>query len=113
MHGVNQPVNVINFEISRCTAGNRMYFEWDPNKATANLRKHGVSFEEATSALRDMLSATAHDPDHSDDEERFVTFGISFHGRLLAVSHTERGDAIRVVSARLATNLERRIYEEN
>ncbi len=93
-------------------AGKRMYFEWDPKKALANLHKHGVSFEEATSALRDVLSATAHDPDHSDDEDRFVTFGISFQGRLLAVSHTERKGAIRIISARLATTSERRIYEE-
>jgi len=89
-----------------------MHFEWDPKKAATNRRKHGVTFEEATSALRDMFSATAHDPDHSDDEERFVTFGISSQGRLLAVSHTDRGDAIRIISARLATNVERQIYEE-
>lgn len=90
-----------------------MHFEWDPKKATTNRRKHGVTFEEATSALRDEFSATAHDPDHSDDEERFVTFGISSQGRLLAVSHTDRGSAIRIISARLATNIERQIYEED
>jgi uncharacterized DUF497 family protein len=89
-----------------------MHFEWNPKKATANRRKHGVSFEEATSALRDAFSATAHDPDHSDDEERFVTFGVSSQGRLLAVSYTDRGDAVRIISARLATNVERQIYEE-
>ena len=89
-----------------------MHFEWDPKKASTNRRKHGVTFEEATSALRDVFSATAHDPDHSDDEERFVTFGISSQGRLLTVSHTERGNAIRIISARLATNAERQIYEE-
>ena len=78
-----------------------------------NRRKHGVTFEEATSALRDVFSATAHDPDHSDDEERFVTFGISSQGRLLTVSHTaDRVNAIRIISARLATNVERQIYEE-
>lgn len=54
-----------------------MYFEWDPKKAATNRRNHGVTFEEATSALRDVFLATAHDPDYSDDEERFVTFGIS------------------------------------
>ena len=89
-----------------------MHFEWDPKKAIANRRKHGVTFEEATSALRDVFSATAHDPDHSDDEERFVTFGVSSQGRLLTVSHTDRGNAIRIISARLATNIERQIYEE-
>ena len=78
-----------------------------------NRRKHGVTFEEATSALRDVFSATAHDPDHSDDEERFVTFGISSQGRLLTVSHiADRVNAIRIISARLATNIERQIYEE-
>ena len=89
-----------------------MHFEWDPKKAASNRRKHGVTFEEATSALRDVFSATGHDPDHSEDEERFVTFGISSQGRLLAVSHTDRGNAIRIISARLATNVERQIYEE-
>jgi len=89
-----------------------MHFEWDPKKATANLHKHGVTFEEASSALRDVFSATAHDPDHSDDEERFVTFGVSSQGRLLTVSHTDRGNSIRIISARLATNAERQIYEE-
>lgn len=81
-----------------------MHFEWDPKKATANRRKHGVTSKEATSALRDVFSATAHDPDHSDDEERFITFGVSSQGRLLTVSHTDRGNAIRIISARLATN---------
>ena len=75
-------------------------------------RKHGVSFEEASSVLRDTLSATAHDPDYSEDEDRFVTFGISLQGHLLAVSHTDRGNSIRIISARLATNTERQIYEE-
>lgn len=90
-----------------------MSFEWDPKKAAANRRKHGVSFEEASSALRDSFSATAHDPDHSEDEDRFVTFGISSRGRLLAVSHTDRGNKIRIISARIATNVERQIYEED
>ena len=90
-----------------------MHFEWDPKKATSNRRKHGVTFEEATSALRDVFSATAHDPDHSEDEERFVTFGVSSQERLLAVSHTDRGNAIHIISARLATNAERQIYEKS
>ncbi len=75
-------------------------------------RKHGVSFEETSSALRDTFSATGHDPDHSEDEDRFVTFGVSSRGRLLAVAHTERGNSIRIISARLATDAERQIYEE-
>ena len=89
-----------------------MHFEWDLNKAAANKRKHGVSFEEATSSLRDPFSATAHDPDHSIDEVRFISYGVSSSGRLLMVSHTERGNAIRIISARLATKTEREIYEE-
>ena len=90
-----------------------MSFEWDKKKAVSNLRKHGVSFEEASTALRDSFSATAHDPDHSEDEDRFVTLGISSIGRLLAVAHTERGNNIRIISARLAIKLERQIYEED
>ena len=89
-----------------------MRFAWDQGKASSNLRKHGVSFEEATTALRDALSVTGYDPDHSIDEDRFVTFGISNKNRLLAVSHTEEGDVIRIISSRLATPPERNIYEE-
>ncbi len=90
-----------------------MSFEWDKKKAVSNLRKHSVSFEEASTALRDSFSATAHDPDHSEDEDRFVTLGFSSIGRLLAVAHTERGNNIRIISARLATKSEREIYEED
>jgi len=89
-----------------------MRFEWDSRKSAANRRKHGVTFEEASTALRDPLSATVHDPDHSADEDRFVTFGISSQGRLLVVSHTEYGDTIRIINARVANNSERQIYEE-
>lgn len=90
-----------------------MKFEWDSAKAAANLRKHGVSFEEAVSALKDNLAATARDLEHSVTEFRFITFGVSAHRRLLAVSHTERGSSIRIISARLATRAERKIYEES
>lgn len=89
-----------------------MHFEWNAKKAVLNHRKHGVTFEEASSVLRDAFSATTRDPDHSEDEERYVTFGISSQGRLLAVAHTESGNSIRIISARLATNSERKIYEE-
>ena len=89
-----------------------MNFEWDRQKAASNARKPGVTFEEATTALRDPLSATARDPDHSVVESRFVTLGVSSDGRLLVVSHTEREDSIRIISARLATKGERKIYEE-
>jgi uncharacterized protein len=77
-----------------------------------NYRKHGVSFEEAATALEDRLSKVLPDPDHSDDEERFVAFAMSPRGRLLVIAHTIRGDRIRLISARRATPQERRIYEE-
>jgi uncharacterized protein len=86
--------------------------EWDPKKAGDNLGKHGVSFEEAATALSDPMAATGRDPDHSVYEERFVTFGMSQAGRLLAVSHTEGRNTIRIISARKAGKGEREIYEE-
>ena len=89
-----------------------MEFEWDTKKASSNLRKHQVSFEEASSALSDPMAATGIDPDHSIGEFRYVTFGISERGRLLVVAHTDRCDTIRIISARLASKRERTIYEE-
>jgi uncharacterized protein len=89
-----------------------MRFEWNPAKAAKNLRKHQVSFEEAVSVFNDRLAATGADPDHSEDEERWVTFGMSSAGRLIVVSHTDRGETNRIISARRATQSERRIYEE-
>jgi uncharacterized DUF497 family protein len=89
-----------------------MKFEWDLRKAKLNFAKHRVTFEEATTAFRDPLSTTGADPDHSANENRFVTFGVSTKERLLVVSHTERGESIRIISARLAKRQEREIYEE-
>jgi uncharacterized DUF497 family protein len=89
-----------------------MKFSWDPEKAATNVKKHGVSFEEASTVFRDALSATGFDPDHSVGERRFVTFGNSRHNRLLVVAHTEGGGSIRIISTRLLTRPERRIYEE-
>lgn len=89
-----------------------MRFEWSPNKARSNLRKHKVSFEEATTALSDPMAATGPDPDHSIGEFRYITFGISERGRLLVVAHAEQGDTLRIISARLASKGERKIYEE-
>lgn len=89
-----------------------MEFEWDPEKAVRNLAKHGVSFHEAASVFADPMAITYPDPDHSDDEERFLTFGHSNEGRLLVVSHTDRGERTRIISARRATRRERKIYEE-
>jgi hypothetical protein len=89
-----------------------MIFEWDPGKAAENVAAHGVSFEEAASVFFDPLSATGADPDHSIGENRFVTFGLSSSGRLPVVAHTDREDAIRIISAREATTGERKLYEE-
>ena len=86
-------------------------FEWDEGKAGRNIEKHGVSFEEAATVFGDPLSLTIEDPAHSWDEERFVTIGGSFAHRLLVVVHTDRDDAIRIISARQATRRERRDYE--
>ena len=85
---------------------------WDPEKARSNLRKHGVSFEEAASLFRDVLSVTISDPLHSSEESRFVTMGRSDRGRTLVVVHSEVGETIRIISARVATPRERRKYEE-
>ena len=89
-----------------------MTFDWDPTKAKLNLWKHRVSFEEAITALLDPLSKTDPDPDHSIQERRFITFGMSMQRRLLVVSYTERGEVIRLTSARPATKTEKKIYEE-
>lgn len=87
-------------------------FEWDQGKATGNLRKHGVSFEEAATVFGDSLSITIGDPSHSVDEERFITVGLSEAGRVVVVAHADRGDTLRIISARKATRHERRCYEE-
>ena len=89
-----------------------MEIEWDPNKAESNLEKHGVAFDEAATAFGDPLSLTIPDPDHSDDEERFVLLAQSFTGRLVVVVHTYRDQRIRIISARIATKNERRSYED-
>jgi uncharacterized DUF497 family protein len=88
-------------------------FSWDPNKAAANLRKHGVSFEEALTTFADPLSVTIPDPAHSASEERFLLVGLSNAGRLVVVAHAELGTQIRIISARPATRAERETYEED
>ena len=87
-------------------------FEWDASKAAENLRKHGVSFEEATTVFGDRLARSYEDPDHSADEPRELTFGLSSMGRALVVSHCERGERTRIISARRMTRGERRQHEE-
>jgi uncharacterized protein len=88
-----------------------MRFEWDRDKAEANLRKHRVSFDEAATIFFDPLSATIPDPDHSVGERRFITIGSSSRGRLLVVVHTERGSTLRIITARLASANERKRHE--
>ena len=88
-----------------------MEFEWDANKAAENLRKHKVSFIEAATVFGDFLSTTAADPAHSAGEQRYITVGLSNLGRLLMVAHAERGDRIRIISARTLTAKEKRAYE--
>ena len=89
-----------------------MEIEWDPDKAISNLAKHGVSFREAGTVFGDPLAVTYFDPDHSEEEDRFLTFGHSSAGHLLVVSHTDREDCTRIISARWATRKERKSYEE-
>ncbi len=87
-----------------------LLFEWDNQKALSNEQKHGISFDEASTVFGDPLSLTLHDPQHSANEERFVVIGRSHKNRILIVVHTERGDSIRIISARKATKNERSQY---
>lgn len=89
-----------------------MEFEWNPNKAESNYEKHNVSFEEAATVFNDLLSVTFPDPDHSVGESRYVIIGVSRSGQILIVSHTDRGEKVRIISARKATRQEQRFYEE-
>ncbi|NJL90675.1 MAG: BrnT family toxin [Coleofasciculaceae cyanobacterium SM2_1_6] len=89
-----------------------MQFEWNPDKANLNLKKHDVSFSEASTVFNDSLSMTFPDPDHSYGEERYVIIGLSSANRILVVFHTDRADRIRIISAREATRNEQRFYED-
>lgn len=90
-----------------------LLFEWDKNKAKRNIEIHEISFDEASTVFKDTLSLTIHDPLHSDEEDRFTLIGNSVKNRLLVIVHTERGNKIRIISARKATKKERKQYEEN
>jgi len=90
-----------------------LLFEWDKNKAKRNIEIHEISFDEASTVFKDTLSLTIHDPLHSDEEDRFTLIGNSVMNRLLVIVHTERGNKIRIISARKATKKERKQYEEN
>jgi len=89
-----------------------MDFEWDPRKAEINLRKHNVLFSEASSVFGDALGITVPDPQHSSEEERYITIGWSNHLRLLMVAHTDHNNRIRIISARELTPSEQKAYEE-
>ena len=89
-----------------------MIFEWDPGKGQRNLRKHGVSFEEAATVFLDLMAMTYPDPDHSNEEDREITIGYSSRQRLLFVSHVRNEDRIRIISARQVTRRERKQHEE-
>ena len=89
-----------------------MEFEWDPKKSASNERKHDVTFQEASTVFGDRLAMTFVDPDDSNNEQRYLTFGLSKYNRLLVVAHTDRGEKSRIISARLMDRKERRIYEE-
>ena len=88
-------------------------FEWDRRKAVLNIKKHGVSFEDAATAFGDPLSVTIHDPKHSDDEDRFLVLGETQDKKLVVVAHTDRKDTIRLINARPATRQEREDYEKS
>jgi len=90
-----------------------LLFEWDQEKADKNIKKHGVSFDEASSVFGDVLSLTVFDPLHSEKKDRFVLIGNSFKNRIIVIAHAERGDKIRIISARKATKNERMQYEKN
>jgi hypothetical protein len=89
-----------------------MEFEWDPNKAALNLERHNVSFPEAATVFDDPLSVAVPDPDHSIEEQRYLIVGSSHRGRLLIVAYTERGEDIRIITARELTRKEKEAYEE-
>jgi uncharacterized protein len=90
----------------------KLNFEWDEEKAKANLKKHRVSFDEATTVFIDPFSITIPDHDHSVDEQRYIDLGSSDKGRVLVVVYTERGSNIRIISCRKATSSERKLYEK-
>lgn len=90
----------------------RIEFEWDSDKANKNIKKHRVSFNEAATIFGNPLSMTFYDPDHSIDENRYITIGLSYLGKLLIVSHTDREEHIRIISARKTTRRESKFYEE-
>lgn len=90
----------------------KLCFEWDEEKARRNIEKHGINFEEGISIFHDPFSISIDDPDHSENEERYIDIGVSENSRILVVNYTERAGRIRIISCRKATKRERRQYEE-
>ena len=88
-----------------------MRFEWNSTKAQLNFSKHGISFEEASTIFGDPLSITSPDPDHSEEEARWISIGVSTNFKTIVVVHTDRAETLRIISARLATKRERECYE--
>lgn len=93
-------------------SANQLTYEWDKRKEAANIKNHGVSFHEASTVFLDPLSMSFYDPDHSDDEDRFITLGMATTGKMLFISHTDRGAVTRIISAREATRKECEGYEK-
>jgi len=91
----------------------KLNFEWDETKARENLKNHKISFDEATTVFSDLFSVTIPDPDHSENEQRFIDIGTSAKGRILVVVYIERKGNVRIISCRKATRREQRIYEED
>lgn len=89
-----------------------MVYEWDSGKAAANLKKHRIAFAEAATVFLDPLAVTYQDPDHSEGEQRYVTIGQSTRGRVILVAHLDRGDRVRIISARRATRKEAHEFRE-
>ncbi len=89
-----------------------LVFEWDQNKSDKNEKKHGITFEEAKTVFNDRYAITIDDPDHSDDEYRYIDIGFSSEGRILVVWYTERNENIRIIGSRKAIRTERKAYEE-
>jgi len=88
-----------------------LQFDWNPEKAQSNVKKHSITFDEASTVFSDRLSLTIHDPIHPEVEERFISMGTSCRNRVLTIVHTDQGDRIRIISARKATKKERFYYE--
>ncbi len=89
-----------------------LYFEWDSEKESRNIKKHGITFKEAATVFSDNLADTFYDPDHSEKEDRYILIGLFESGNILVVAFTARNDIIRIISARKATKKERRYYED-